>query len=212
MNVSATVHLTLRRRLMAGHYEPGSQLKEEIVADELGVSRTPVRAAIQRLIAEGLLTPAAKRGAIVTEWRKSDAEHIFNLRIMLEGHAASLAARIIPDDEVERVSCLTDTMEEAIDRGGDGHLDVLHRANLEFHEAILANCGSAHVRMFVQTLLQFPMVIGGFYIYSEEDKRESIRQHREIIAGLRARNPEWARAGMTCHLTAAIERFRRSQP
>jgi DNA-binding GntR family transcriptional regulator len=211
MNVSEKVCLTLRRRLMSGFYDPGAQLKEETVAADLGVSRTPVRAAIQRLIAEGLLEPAPKRGAIVTEWRRSDAEDIFNLRIMLEGYSASLAARKISEERIDRMEYLNRCIEEAVLRKDEHYLDVVHRANLEFHQIIYDSCGSGHLRMFGSSLLEFPMVIGGFYIYSDEDMAESIRQHREIVSSLRARNPEWAKAAITCHLAAAIERFRRSQ-
>lgn len=210
MNVSETVHLTLRRRLMSGHYDPGTQLKEEAVASDLGVSRTPVRAAIQHLIAEGLLEPASKRGAIVTQWRSEDAEDIFKLRILLEGYGASLAARHIPDERLNRMEDLNGEIEKAVRQKRKGYLDTVHNANLEFHQIIYESCGSSHLRMFGSSLLEYPMVVGGFYIYSDNDMTESIRQHQEIISSLRARNPEWARAAITCHLTAAIERFRRA--
>lgn len=211
MNVSEKVSLILRRRLMSGFYNPGAQLKEESVAADLGVSRTPVRTAIQRLIAEGLLEPAPKRGAVVTEWRRSDVEEIFNLRIMLEGYSASLAARRISEERIERMEHLNRCIAEAVLRKDDQYLDVVHRANLEFHQIIYDSCGSGHLRMFGSSLLEFPMMVGGFYIYSDADMAESIRQHQEIISSLRARNPEWAKAALTCHLAAAIERFRRSQ-
>jgi DNA-binding GntR family transcriptional regulator len=212
MNVSEKVYVALRRRLMSGFYDPGAQLKEEMVAGDLGVSRTPVRSAIMRLVAEGLLEPAPKRGAIVTEWRRSEAEDIFNLRILLEGYAASLAARKITEAQLARIEELNATMERAVAEKSDQYLDLVHRANFDFHHAIFDACGSGHLRMFCSSLLEFPMVIGGFYLYSDEDMAESIRQHGEIIASLRARNPEWARAAVCCHLAAAIERFRRSKP
>ncbi|MBJ3774879.1 GntR family transcriptional regulator [Acuticoccus mangrovi] len=210
MNVSDTVHLKLKRRLMAGYYEPGAPLKEDAVANDLGVSRTPVRAAIQRLISEGLLEPAPKRGAVVTEWRREDAEDIFNLRILLEGYSASLAAQNISDEGIEELAAINARMAEAAEGKAEGFRDVVHLSNKAFHEGLLAACGSAHLRKFSTGLLEYPMVLGGFYIYNDDDMAESIRQHAEIIAGVRARNSEWARAAMTCHLTAAIERFRRA--
>lgn len=212
MSVSETVHLTLRRRLMSGHYDPGSQLKEEAVAKDLGVSRTPVRAAIQRLVAEGLLEPAPKRGAIVTQWRREDAEEIFNLRIMVEGYGASLAARLIGPEEVARLERLNEAMARAVREKQEGYLDEVHRLNLEFHTGLFEAGGNAYLRTFGTGLLEYPLVIGGFYIYSDDDMAESIRQHGELISALRAGNPEWAKAAMTCHLAAAIERFRRGGP
>ena len=211
MNVSETVHLELRRRLMSGHYEPGSQLREEAVAQDLGVSRTPVRSAFERLMAEGLLEPGEKRGARVTQWRKEEAEDVFRLRILVESYAAGLAAQKIDDDRIAAMDGLNRTIDEAVAGGEEGYLDVVHEANLRFHQMVYESCGSAHLRQFGCKLLEFPMVVGGFYLYSQADIAESIRQHAEIVSGLRSRNPEWANAAMTCHLTAAIERFRRSR-
>ncbi|MBM9595410.1 GntR family transcriptional regulator [Roseitranquillus sediminis] len=211
MSISETVYLELRRRLMAGHYEPGLQLREEAVAQELGVSRTPVRSAIERLMAEGLLEPGPKRGARITEWRKEEAEDIFRLRSLIEGYAASLAAEKIERESIDEMDSLNRRIADAVAGKRKGYLDVVHEANLRFHQIIYESCGNAQLRQFGWKLLEFPMVIGGFYIYSDADMAESVRQHEEIVAGLRARSPDWAKAAMTCHLTAAVERFRRSQ-
>lgn len=211
MNISDKVYLELRRRLMSGHYEPGLRLREEAVATDLGVSRTPVRSAIDRLMAEGLLEPGQKRGAIVTEWREDDAEDIFRLRIVMESYAASLAAVKIEEDGIAQMEALNHTIADAVAGKREGHLDVVHGANLRFHQIIYESCGSVHLRQFGWKLLEFPMVIGGFYIYSEADMQESIRQHEEIISGLKSRSSDWAKAAMTSHLSAAIERFRRSR-
>ncbi|MCF3933833.1 GntR family transcriptional regulator [Acuticoccus sp. M5D2P5] len=210
MNVSEKVHIVLRRRLMSGFYNPGAQLKEEAVAADLGVSRTPVRSAIQRLISEGLLEPAAKRGAIVTPWRIDDAEDIFNLRILLEGYGAALAARNASDETFDHMEMLNQRMADAVRLQDESRLAIIHKANYEFHLTMFQTCGSAHLRTFGSSLLDYPLVIGGFYIYTDEDMEESIRQHGEIISALRARNGEWATAAIKCHLTAAIVRFRRA--
>lgn len=210
MSVGQEVYTALRRRLMAGYYEPGSKLKEEVVAADLSVSRTPVRAAIQRLIAEGLLENAPKRGALVTTWQAKDAEDIFNLRIMLEGYGVSLAAKNATREEVDQLEAWNEEIAEAVESTRSDRLSVIHAANLNFHTGIYAACGSVHLRTFGVKLLEFPLVIGGFYIYTLEDMRSSVRQHGEIIAALRAGNPDYAKAAVTCHLAAAIERFRRA--
>lgn len=211
MNVSDTVHAELRRRLITGHYEPGSQLKEEHVAADLGVSRTPVRTAIQKLIAEGLLEPALKRGAIVTQWHERDVEDVFALRILLEGHAAALATRDIDDDTVNRMEELNNAIARAVKEKRPGFLDIVQQLNLSFHMLLYEASGSSHLRMFGSSLLDYPMIIGGFFIYSDADMAESIRQHTEIVSALRVRNADWARAAVTCHLSAAVERFRRKR-
>lgn len=210
MSVGETVYVALRRRLTSGHYDPGTQLKEVAVAEDLGVSRTPVRAAFSRLIAEGLLTPSPTRGAIVTQWRKSEALDVFNLRILLEGYGAFLAAQKRSDDQLSVLQNSTDRMEMALIRQGPNHLAELDSANREFHEMLYFASGSAYLRISGRNLLDFPMVMGGFYIYDRVDIEQSIRGHREITKGIELRNGEWARAAVVCHLNAAIERFKRS--
>ena len=79
---------TLRARVIGGHYGPGTQLKEEPIAAEFGLSRTPVRAALKRLIDDGLATDDAGQGVHVAHWTEKDIEETFQLRMMLEPYAA----------------------------------------------------------------------------------------------------------------------------
>lgn len=210
MKVSERVYQTLRRQLMVNHYEPGTHLREEMVAAELDVSRTPVRSAFQRLIAEGLLTQAETRGAIVTGWRKSDTEDIFKLRIVLEGYATSLAAQYISEAQLDGLKAANDRMREAIAGKKNDRIERISEANKAFHEGLLDAAGQGHLRMFGRTLLYLPMV-SGFFIYTREEMDESVRQHQEIIDALIAGNAEWAQSAMVSHLNRALERFRKSR-
>ncbi|MYL23771.1 FCD domain-containing protein [Halomonas alkaliantarctica] len=208
MKIGERVYQTLRRQLMVNHYEPGTHLREEVVAEELGVSRTPVRNAFQRLISEGLLSLEKSRGATVTGWQKSDTEDIFKLRILLESHATALAARNINDSQLDTIIEANDRMRQAIAGKSNDRIERIAEANKNFHEALFDASGQSYLRMFARTLLHLPMV-SGFFIYSRDEMEESVRQHQDIIAALQAGNEEWAKAAMTCHLNGALERFRR---
>jgi DNA-binding GntR family transcriptional regulator len=83
----------LKQRLIGGSYAPGAQLKEEHLARELAISRTPVRAALKRLVQDGLATAEVGRGVRVAEWTESDIQETYHLRSLLEGRAAELAAQ-----------------------------------------------------------------------------------------------------------------------
>ena len=83
----------LKQRVVGGTYAPGAQLKEEHLARELEISRTPIRAALKRLVDDGLATADPNRGVRVAEWTEFDIEETFELRGLLEAHAAELAAR-----------------------------------------------------------------------------------------------------------------------
>lgn len=211
MSVSDNLHTELRRRLIAGYYDPGAKLREEHLASEFGISRTPVRAVIQRLVIEGLLETAPNRGAIVSEWGDSDTEEIFELRVFAEGQAAAWSTRRITDDQLDRMDALNAHIAVALRDKPKTYLDDVQSANLDFHMALYDACGSARLRIFGTNLLDYPLVNGGFFIYSDEDAYESIRQHTEIVNALRSRNADWARSAVTSHLCAAIERFRRAR-
>ena len=208
MKIAEKAYQTLRRRLMVNYYEPGSFLREVSVAKDLNISRTPVRSAFQRLIAEGLLTTAEKRGAIVTGWRKSDTEDIFKLRINLEGYAASLAATSITDEQLDYLVATNDRMRAAVAGDSDNRIERIAEENKAFHEGIFDATGQGYLSMFARTLLHLPM-ISGFFLYSQEEMEESIRQHEDIIAALEARNPKWAEAAMASHLSRAMVRFKK---
>ena len=211
MSVSDDLHTELRRRLIAGYYDPGAKLREEHLASEFGISRTPVRAAIQRLVIEGLLETAPNRGAIVSEWGDSDTEEIFELRVFAEGQAAAWSTHRLTQDQLDRMDALNARIAVALRDKPRTYLDDVQSANLDFHMALYDACGSARLRIFGTNLLDYPLVNGGFFIYSDEDAYESIRQHTEIVNALRSRNAEWARSAVTSHLCAAIERFRRAR-
>lgn len=211
MSVSDEVHTELRRRLIAGHYDPGAKLKEEHIASEFGVSRTPVRTAIQKLVSEGLLEPAPKRGAIVSQWGDNDLEEIFELRLFAEGQAAAWAAERISDEQLAKMGELNDEIKKAIQTKPRKHLELIQQANLEFHLLTLEACGSARLRLFGASLLDYPLIMDGFFLYSDEDAMQSVRQHNEIISALTARSPEWARSAVTSHLNATRARFRKSR-
>lgn len=209
MKVSDTVYAKLRRRLVSGYYDPGAQLKEEALAADFDVSRTPVRDAIARLTSEGLLTPAAKRGALVTPWRLENTADVFALRILLEGHGAYLCARNATDEQIAVLEQTCEEMELQFAEKKPDWIKKMDKGNLVIHEMLYEGSGSAHLRLSGKHLLEVPQVIGGFFIYEDADVEESLLQHREIVKAIRLRNGDWARSAVACHLNAALERFRR---
>src|ERR1700748_672830 len=91
-NATDSTYASIRRAIMAGRAAPGTYLKEKHPAEIMGVSRTPVRAALQRLVGDQLLRSEANRGVFVAEWTSRDIQEVFELRLLLEPYAAGLAA------------------------------------------------------------------------------------------------------------------------
>src|SRR3954469_5469292 len=135
----------LKQHVIGGTYAPGSQLKEEHIARELEISRTPVRAALKRLVDDGLATSDPNRGVRVAEWTDFDIEETFELRGLLEAHAASLAARRGGAARADRLDELNEQMDQAIREGGSELVERMQKINAQFHRALLEGSGSARL-------------------------------------------------------------------
>jgi DNA-binding GntR family transcriptional regulator len=203
----------LKQRLIAGSYAPGAQLKEEHLARELAISRTPVRVALRRLVQDGLATAEAGRGVRVAEWTDFDIQETYHLRSLLEGHAAELAAQRGGTALAARLQQLNDQMEAAIAKGGSGMAGRLQDINSAFHRAILDASGSPRLRALLATLIDMPVVVRSFFISTPEDMAQSLQHHRDLAAAVAVGDAELARSVMQLHLRVASHRFqqRRSE-
>lgn len=202
------VYGELRRRLMSGAFLPGERLREEHIATELSVSRTPVRSAIERLAADGLVKREGRRGAVVLGWVDRDIDEAFELRMLLEPYAARTAAQRASAEQLDRLESLNQHMLEAVlSDDADKTARVQHYNNL-FHHALLDAAQSARTRSMVENLLDMPIIIGSFYFYTRDDMLRSVEHHRQIIAALRARDPACAEIAMRLHLAATHLLFR----
>lgn len=199
----------LKQRLIGGSYAPGAQLKEEPLARELAISRTPVRAALQRLVQDGLATAEAGRGVRVAEWTEADIQETYHLRSLLEGHAAELAAQRGGAALAERLAALNERMAAAIAKGGSGMAGRVQDVNSAFHRAILEASGSPRLRALLATLVDMPVVVRSFFISTREDMAQSLQHHRDLAAAVQAQDGELARQVMQLHLRVAAQRFQR---
>lgn len=205
------VYETLRRRVVGGVYAPGAQLKEEPLACELAVSRTPIRVALRRLVEDGLATADPNRGVRVAQWTDADIEETYALRSLLEGHGAELAARRGGAALAERLDRLNDEMDRAIGQGGAELSERLQSINDRFHRSLLEASGSPRLRSMLAGLIDMPVVIRSHFISSAEDRRQSLQHHRDLAAAVRAGDADLARQAMQLHLRLAAHRFRRQR-
>ena len=194
---------TLRAAILGGEIAPGARLGEVELAEQLGVSRTPVREALRRLAADGLVDVLPNRGARVAQWTAADLDEIYELRALLESHGARRAAVRIAAAEVAVLERLCDDMEAGVRRGRKRDLDRITALNAEFHQRILDSAGSPRLTALVPTVVQVPLVARTFHLYSADALARSLGHHRELVAAMRAADPEWAGSVMRSHVLAA---------
>lgn len=203
------VYTTLRRRFSDGVYAPGQRLTETVLAADLGVSRTPVREAIGRLLTDGLVVPAAK-GVAVAALNPDEARHLFVLRTELEALAAELAAgrqaqgRLAPA-EVDALDRAVDKVEAAV-RAHDPRASA--QANLALHRAIGAAAGNPFLEETLHRVWDRIAVTTVANLDNPHWADAITDQHRAIVAAIRAGDPAAARRTAKSHIEAAWHAYK----
>jgi len=191
----------LREAILGGTYAAGERLREEALALEFGVSRTPVRAALQRLTADGLIEYRRFGGAVVRVPQFEEAEQILELRAVVEGLAAELAAQRMAEAEIVALEELAGAMTR-LAAADIPDLTELSRLNKRFHQAILDASGNLHVRRVAENLSDLNFMLRSYRRYGRADLERAMAQHREMATAIRARNSNWARSIMVAHIEA----------
>jgi DNA-binding GntR family transcriptional regulator len=193
----------LRDLILGGALPAGSRLGEVELAQRLGVSRTPVREALSRLAAEGLVELIANRGARVATWTVAELEGVFDLRATLEPRLAGYAVAHASPADVEALADLAQRMLDVGSPGPAQDLDALVPLNRAFHDRLVALAGHPTLAAALAAAIHPPIVRRNFHAYDEASLRRSLAHHAEIVAAVRAGDGTWARAVMTAHISNA---------
>jgi DNA-binding GntR family transcriptional regulator len=192
------VYDSLRDAIWDGRIARGERVREEDIARSLGVSRTPVREALQRLQQRGLLVNRPGRGLIVAELGKREVVELYAMREILEGSAARFAAQHASGPEIE----IIDRLQRELAAAPDDAL-LLVTLNRRFHQAI---CDAGHNQYLTQTLdtLHDAMaLLHSATFRAPNRRRESDAEHRRIVAAIEARNADQAEAVAREHIRQA---------
>ena len=193
----------LRRSIVEGEYAPRQRLIEEQLAERLGVSRTPVRQALTMLEAEGLVEIVPNKGAMVCSYGDEDVFEIYDLRAVLEGHAARRAASRIATADLGRMRDLAVEME-GIEPGVSGEHERETRrlvaCNGEFHGLILSASDNGRLEKLVRRTVQVPLVFKAFFLYGPKERTISNHYHRQVLKALEDGDGERAEIVMRQHV------------
>ncbi|MEI6418057.1 MAG: GntR family transcriptional regulator [Sphingomonadales bacterium] len=200
-------YLEIRGLILAGDAPPGTPLKEEALADIVGVSRTPIRDALRRLEQELYARRTASGRLVVASWDMDDVAEMFALRAMLEGHAAARAATRITPQALAHLRDANGQIEAALALP-QPDVAVFLTQNRRFHDIIIAAAGSARLEAMLTALVEQPVVRRTAARYTAQELVRSAREHAELIQACTARDGEWARALMQAHIRRALHAFR----
>jgi len=190
----------LRKAIFEGRLEPGERLRQQELARMLGVSRTPVREALQKLENEGLVANHSRKGFVVRRFRLEDIRETLVVRRLLEPKAVELAVPNITEADLEEAERIQRTMERLAEEGPYDELPALNR---EFHHLIFKACGNERLFNLIKSLWDsYPRC--GFSVFKAHSGR-SFEEHRAILKAIRERNAELAAELSAEHLENSVQ-------
>jgi DNA-binding GntR family transcriptional regulator len=194
----------LRQRIFNRELEPGSWIDELKIAEEYGISRTPLREALKVLASEGLVTMKVRRGAYVTEVSSQDLSDVYHLLSLLESDAASVVATRATDAELAELQSLHNALEAAA-RQGKKNADPFFAVNEQFHMRLLQLANNRWRNQMVADLRKVMKLNRHNSLLKTGRIAESLQEHRAIMEALCARNAELTRQRMHEHFANGLE-------
>ena len=190
----------LRQRIFSRALPPGSWIDEMKIAEEYGISRTPLREALKVLAAEGLVTMKVRRGAYVTEMSDQDLNDVYHLLSLLESDAAGDVAAHATDAQIGELQALHDELEAAA-----GEHDRFFLLNEQFHMRLLEIAGNRWRNQMVADLRKVMKLNRHNSLFKSGRIQESLREHREIMRSLAQRNAKATVRKMQAHFENGLE-------
>jgi DNA-binding GntR family transcriptional regulator len=193
------LYQTLREHIINGQYHPGFRLSQQALATELKVSRTPLREALFRLSAEGLVVSEANRGMEVAPVYNDHAEQSYGLRLLIEPPTIGAIVKDMSEEDIDRMHLLLEQMERTAD---SRRIQDFQSAHLQFHEATLRYYPDTF-RELIQSLHTKIYRHQRLYFSRPDVPKTFIQVDRVFCEALRARDAATARQNMEFHLTDA---------
>ncbi|WP_170345418.1 GntR family transcriptional regulator [Ruegeria atlantica] len=191
-----SVYQRLLDEIREGALLPGDRLREIDLSNRLGVSRTPVREAIRQLEADGLVTHVPRQGATVRSLSYAEVMELYEMRAVLEGTAARLAARAASDIELDELEVLNDQLAQA----GTG--PEAARINRVFHATLLDVAKNRFLAKSMLSLQKALLILGPSQLLDNERADAAVAEHRRIMAALKSRDSAAAEMEMRTHIQA----------
>ncbi|NDW03259.1 GntR family transcriptional regulator [Jiella pacifica] len=201
---SSEIRDVLEQEIVTGERSAGERLDEQAVAARFGVSRTPVREAINQLASAGLVELIPNRGAFVRETGLGEMVEMFEVMAELEGMAGRLAARRISAAARSRLRAALAACEGAAAREAP---DDYYYENERFHQAIYDACGNGFLAEEARRLHLRLKAFRRLQLRVPQRMHQSLAEHRDIVAAIEAGDGERAEAGLKSHIMVQGERF-----
>ncbi|MCF8039308.1 MAG: GntR family transcriptional regulator [Desulfohalobiaceae bacterium] len=187
----------MHKALMAGELKQGEIYKEKELSKLLSTSRTPVREALLELAAKGMVTFLPRKGVLINQFDVQDLNEIFELRKALELAAVEKVARIIADNDLEKLQAVLDEQRTSAEEN-----NVIRFLDLDrrFHTLLSAMTNNRRLVESLETIRDLLQVMSAKALAAEGRLEEVIREHETVLQAVAAKDPGLARKKMDLHL------------
>ena len=204
------------KMILSGEIEPGSRIREDILAEQLGISRTPVREAVNRLTQTGFITIVKRKGLYCVKITRQDLLNLLELRVALESFSVEKCIDLAADEDIDPVQHTIEEFNKQLslilsndENDIRKELALIHNEyDVRFHVGIAQVSNSIRLIQYV-TEVETMLLIARQRIYRSDDWIKIVRlswaQHQQMVESIRARNKEAARALLEDHLKLMLE-------
>jgi DNA-binding GntR family transcriptional regulator len=195
----------IREDILNGRYLTGDKLVEIKLADELGVSRTPVREALKQLELDGLVDNIPNRGVVVKGISQDDIDDILTIRLCIEGLVGQWAAERILDEEIKELEEIFDLMEFYTSKGD---IDKIFELNTKFHETLYKATKSRYLEGVLKDFQLFIKSSRNNSLKTEGRLFTALEEHRNILEAIKNHDRENTRISLVKHISESNENIK----
>jgi DNA-binding GntR family transcriptional regulator len=181
VRLSEKAYQLIKKKVITLELPPSAVIDEHNLMQQLDLGRTPIREALQRLDSEGLVTVVPRRGTFVSDVSVTDLQKIFELRIILEGFCARLAAQRITEEHIEKMEMVLCDLEEL----QDGHPPAFISIDKRFHKLLYRAADNEFLAETLDRLYDLSLRLWYLVLNRLDDVRDVIEQHHNVLDALR---------------------------
>ncbi len=200
LSLSEKVQEILREKIINQQIAPGTKLVEELIAQELGVSRTPVRQALNALSKTGLFKYIPRKGMYTIQLTKKDVDELYDIRMVMEGLAIYRATLRIGKEDLADMCKEQEFAEQEFQKG---NLEAFINVDTRFHDRIIANCENQRLQDQLDRIRDLIFMYRLWCITRYPRVHLSLKEHRELLEGMIRRDQEYAEKCMRQHIELA---------
>ena len=184
LSLNEIAYLEIKEKIINGEFEPGSRIREDHLADEISMSRTPVREAINRLVSDGLIINKARKGLYLINPTNEEMEHFLDIRIVLEKLAITKCIEHVTAEGLEEIQQNLDQFSSTCDAG---EYELCNKLDGEFHLLVAKHSGNMKLYTMLNDISTFFLQTRYWEkkIHPKTKNEKTLREHREILEAIK---------------------------